>query len=343
MINAPTPQANVRRSSGERATSLGDIEIFAEVVEAGSMSAAARRLGLAVPVVSKRIQRLEGKLGARLLERSTRRLALTEAGEGFHRRIGRVLDAFEEAVGFAAEVSSSLSGTLRVSAPTAFARMHLAPHLPRFLEAHPCIELDLQLSEADVDVASGGFHVALRIGALADSSLIAKKLAPVHEVLCAAPSYLAKHGEPRTFYDLANHEILAAEPERAWCLSGPDGTQTIPVRGRVRTNSHEVIRETIISGAGIGLQPTWSINQELADGRLRVVLPAYRRHGCAAIFAVYTTRELLPRKARILLEFLAGIYGPRPYWDRNLPSETACAKRSRERVSRERSSTATEV
>jgi DNA-binding transcriptional LysR family regulator len=301
------------RNKADRATSLGDIEIFAEVVDAGSMTAAAQRLGLAVPVISKRIQRLEAKLGARLLERSTRRIVLTEAGQGFHHRVGRVLEAFEEAVGFASEVSTSLTGTLRVLAPTSFGRMHLAPYLPRFLEAHPSLEMDLELSDRDVDIATSGFHLALRVGQLPDSSLIARKLAPVREVLCAAPAYLARFGDPHNLEELTGHELLSAEPE--WPLSGPQGHVSIPVRGRLRTTSSEAISEAVINGAGIGLLPTWNIYPELANGRLQIVLPDYQRDGCGGVFAVYTSKELMPRKARSFLEFLAGIYGPRPYWE----------------------------
>ena len=314
---AATPERQRRRTRSDRATSLGDIEIFAEVVAAGSMTAAAVRLGLAVAVISKRIQRLEAQLGARLLERSTRRIVLTEAGNGFYHRVGRVLEAFEEAVGFASEVSTSLNGTLRVLAPTSFGRMHLAPHLPKFLDAHPLIDLDLELSDQDVDLAASGFHLALRIGQLSDSFLIAKKLAPAREVLCAAPSYLAKFGEPQTLRDLADRELLSSEPQGTWFLSGPEGAVNIPVHSRLRTTSSEAIKEAVINGAGIGLQPTWHIHQEVADGRLQVVLPDRGRDGCAGIFAIYTSRELMPRKARSFLEFLAGIYGPRPYWERN--------------------------
>jgi DNA-binding transcriptional LysR family regulator len=313
-----TPQAGRRRSKSDRTTSLGDIEVFAEVVGAGSMTAAAGRLGLAVAAVSKRIQRLEAKLGVRLLERSTRRLVLTEAGEGFHHRVGRVLEAFEEAVGFASEVSTSLSGTLRVSAPTAFGRMHLAPHLAKFLEAHPALELELELSDRHVDIAASGFHLALRIGELADSTLIAKKLAPVREVLCAAPGYLARFGEPRNVHELAFHALLAPDAEAPWALSGPEGRVHVPVRGRLRTSSSEAIREAIIGGAGIALRPTWNINREVADGRLHVVLPEWSADGRAGLFAVYPSKELMPRKVRSFLDFLASLYGPRPYWDKDV-------------------------
>jgi DNA-binding transcriptional LysR family regulator len=316
---AEQPRENRRRTRSDRTTSLGDIEIFAEVVDAGSMTAAARRLGLAVTVVSKRVQRLEAKLGARLLERSTRRIVLTEAGQGFHDRIGRVLEAFEDAIDFASESSTSLRGTLRVLAPASFGRWHLAPHLPRFLEAHPALELDLELSDVDLDIVAGGFHLALRIGELADSSLIAKKLAPERDVLCASPSYVARFGMPEAVEDLARHALLAPEFESSWVLTGPAGEAEVAVRTRLRTASCEAIREAVISGAGIGLRPAWHIDRELAEGRLQVLLPDYRRVGCAGIFAVYPSRELMPRKARSFLEFLAGTYGPRPYWERYLP------------------------
>ena len=311
------PHLDPRRHKGDRATSLGDIEIFAEVVDAGSMTGAAHRLGLSVPVISKRMQRLEAKLGVRLLERSTRRIALTEAGQGFHHRVGRILEAFDDAVGFASEVSTSLNGTLRVLAPAAFGRMHLAPHLPRFLETHPALHLDLELSDHDVDIATGGFHLALRVGQLADSSLIAKKLAPVRQVLCAAPAYLARFGTLQSIEDLGQHELLS--PEHEWLLSSPGGCVSIPVRSRLRTTSCEAIREAVINGAGIGLLPTWNIYPELADGRLKPLLPAYQREGSGGVFAVYTSKELMPRKARTFLDFLASIYGARPYWERNHP------------------------
>jgi DNA-binding transcriptional LysR family regulator len=302
---------------GDRATNLGDMEIFAEVVAAGSMTAAAQRLGLAVAGISKRIQRLESKLGARLLERSTRRIVLTEAGEGFHCRIGRVLEAFEDAVAFTNEVSGALAGHLRVVAPSGFGRLHVAPHVQKFLEAHPAIELELELSDASVDMLGSGFHLALHIGELSDSPLVAKKLAPMSDVLCAAPAYLAGAGEPLHVSDLGSHQLLAPKPESSWRLREDGEPLDVPVRGRLRTSSFDVIRQAVISGAGIALLPTWSIEQELAQGRLRRILPGCSR-SCAGLFALYTSKELLPRKARAFIEFLGRLYGSRPAWEGRL-------------------------
>lgn len=314
---------NRRRASADKTTNLGDIETFARVVAASSMTIAAAELGIAVGVVSKRIQRLEAKLGARLIERTTRRLILTEAGEGFHQRVNRILEAFEEAIEFTAEISTSLRGVLRVTAPTSFGRMHIAPHLPRFLEAHPSLEIELDLSDDYVDIVGRSFHAAIRIGELADSSLISRKLAPIHRVLCAAPSYIARFGEPATIADLSAHSLLAASNQDCWSLEGPEGAVALPVRGRLRTNSSEVVREAVMAGFGIALRSSWDIGAELASGKLRVVLPGYRSPGRVGLFALYPSKELMPTKVRMFVDFMASLYGPRPYWDRGLWSDEA--------------------
>ncbi|MFB9262424.1 LysR family transcriptional regulator [Bradyrhizobium erythrophlei] len=310
-----------RRAGADKTTNLGDIETFARVVASSSMTAAACELGVAVGVVSKRIQRLEAKLGARLIERTTRRLTLTEAGAGFHRRVSRILEAFEEAIEFTSEISTSLRGVLRVTAPASFGRAHVAPHLPCFLERHPSLEIELDLTDDYVDIVGRGFHVALRIGELADSSLISRKLAPVHRVLCAAPSYIARFGEPETMADLAAHNLLAPDHQDCWSLEGPEGAVTLPVRGRLRTNSCEAVREAVVAGFGIALRSTWDVGPELASGALRVVLPSYRSSGRIGLFALYPSRELMPAKTRMFVDFVTGLYGPRPYWDRGLRSD----------------------
>ena len=310
-----------RRTGADKTTSLGDIETFARVVASSSMTAAASELGVAVGVVSKRIQRLEAKLGARLIERTTRRLILTEAGEGFHQRVNRILDAFEEAIEFTSEISTSLRGVLRVTAPVSFGRMHLAPYLPRFLESHPPLEIELDLSDHCVDIVGRGFHVAIRIGELADSSLISRKLAPIHRVLCAAPSYIARFGEPETIADLSAHNLLAPDNQDCWFLEGPEGAVTLPVRGRLRTNSCEAVRESVVAGFGIALRSSWDVGPQLASGELQVVLPAYRSAGRIGLFALYPSRDQMPAKVRMFVDFVAGLYGPRPYWDRGLRSD----------------------
>ncbi|HEX2135282.1 MAG TPA: LysR family transcriptional regulator [Microvirga sp.] len=313
------------RAGGEKTTNLGDIEVFARVAASRSMTAAARELGLGVAAVSKRIQRLEVKVGARLIERTTRRLTLTEAGQGFHERVARIFEAFEEAVGFASEISTSLQGTLRITAPTSFGRMHLAPYIPRFLEAHPSLQLELDLSDHYVDIVARGFHVAIRIGDLPDSPWIARKLAPVRRVLCAAPSYVAKFGEPQDLDDLARHHLLAPESQEAWLLQGPEGSVSVKVRGRLRTNSSEVVREAVLAGCGIALRSTWDVGPELAAGRLTAILPRYRSTSRMGLFAVFPSKDLMPLKVRRFIDFLADLYGPDPYWDRSIETAPAAA------------------
>lgn len=296
---------------------LGDLDVFARVVTARSMSAAGRELGLSPAVISKRVRRLEERLGVRLLQRTTRQLALTEAGQGFFERVVAILASVEEAEAWAASGSADARGLLRVSAPTSFGRMHIAPHLNRFLAANPAVSIDLTLSDAFVDIVGDGFDLAIRIADLGDSSLIARRLAPNHRVLCAAPSYLAQAGAPGTLADLAGHRLLTHAGSE-WRLEGPAGIETVRVSGPLRTNSSEVVREAVLAGIGIALRSTWDIGPELKSGRLVRVLPAYGSSSRVAIHAVYPSRRHLEQKVRAFVEFLGALYGQTPYWDEGL-------------------------
>jgi DNA-binding transcriptional LysR family regulator len=296
---------------------LGDLDIFARVAATGSMSQAARDLGLSPPVISKRIKRLEERLGTRLLQRTTRQIALTEAGRGFHERVLAILASVEEAENWVSQRAMLARGPLRVSAPTTFGRLHVAPHLVRFLERYPDISLDLSLSDAFVDVVGDGFDVAIRIADLQDTSLVARKLAPNHRVLCAAPSYLARQGRPESIADLARHALLVHNADH-WRLEGPEGAVSVPVASRVATNSSEVIREAVIAGMGIALRSTWDVGPELRAGELVQVLPRYRASHRVAIHAVYPSRRHLPQRTRVFIDFLLELYGPVPSWDQGL-------------------------
>lgn len=296
---------------------LGDLEIFARVAATGSMSQAARDLALSPPVISKRIKRLEERLGVRLLQRTTRQIVLTEAGRGFHERVLAVLAGVDEAESWVSQRAASVRGSLRISAPTTFGRLHVAPHLVRFLERFPDVALDLSLSDAFVDVVGEGFDMAIRIADLADTSLVARKLAPNHRVLCASPSYLARAGMPSDLADLARHRLLVHNADH-WRLEGPDGPANVPVASAILTNSSEVIREAVIAGLGIALRSTWDVGPELRSGKLRLVLPQYRASHRVAIYAVYPTRRHLPQCTRVFIDFLAELYGPVPSWDQGL-------------------------
>lgn len=299
-------------------TPIGDLEIFARVVTAGNMSAAGREMGLSPAVVSKRISHLEERLGARLFQRTTRQLTLTESGQGFYDRIVNILAGIEEAEAFVTRRNAMPRGTLRVTAPTAFGRMHIAPYLGDFLGQYPDLRLELDLSDAMVDIVGAGFDAAIRIAELEDSSLVAKKLAPNHRVICAAPSYLATAGQPKTLNDLADHNCLAPCAQEVWRLQGPEGPASVRVTGNIRTNSTEVVRESVLAGIGIGLRSTWDVGAELKSGKLQIVLPEYHESPRVAVYAVYPCRQYVPAKLRVFVDFLSDLFGPEPYWDRGL-------------------------
>ncbi len=296
---------------------FGDLDVFAHVVTAKSMSAAGRELKLSPAVISKRIRRLEERLGVRLLQRTTRQLSLTEAGQGFYERVVSILSSIEEAEAWVASGAGQARGTLRVSAPTSFGRMHIAPHLKPFLDANPLVTVDLILTDAFVDIIGEGFDLAVRIADLQDSSLVAKRLAPNHRVLCAAPAYLAAHGTPGHIEDLARHTLIAHNAD-TWKLDGPSGAVSVRVAGPLRTNSSEVVRETLLAGVGIALRSTWDVGPELKSGQLVRVLPDYSVGKRVAIHAVYPSRRHMEQKVRAFVDYLGELYGATPYWDQGL-------------------------
>lgn len=302
-------------------TNFGDLEIFARVVSAGSLSSAGRELGLSPAVVSKRLRKLEDRLGTRLLQRTTRQTALTEAGQGFYERVVAILAAIEEAEAFVMRRSTLPRGTLKVSAPTSFGRMHIAPHLPAFMRANPDLAINLVLSDEFADIVGDGFDLAIRIAELSDSSLVARRLAPVKRFLVAAPEYVREHGEPATVADLKEHACLPAHNNEPWRLHGPEGPIVVRPDGPLQTNSSEVLREAVLSGGGIALRSTWDIGPEIAAGRLVRVLPDYAASKAVAVHAVYPSRRFLPAKVRLFIDYLAQLYSPVPYWDRALSED----------------------
>lgn len=296
---------------------FGDLDVFARVVTARSMSAAARELNLSPAVISKRIRRLEERLGVRLLQRTTRQLSLTEAGTGFYERVISILASVEDAEAWVSSGAAGARGTLRVSAPTSFGRLHIAPHLKQFLDRNAMVTVELILTDAFADIVGEGFDLAVRIADLQDSSLVAKRLAPNHRVLCAAPAYLSDHGVPATVSDLARHVLLAHNTDQ-WRLEGPQGPVQVKVAGPLRTNSSEVVREALLAGVGIALRSTWDVGPELKSGRLVRVLPDHSGGRRVAIHAVYPSRRHMEQKVRSFVDFLAELYGATPYWDEGL-------------------------
>lgn len=294
-----------------------DYELFAAVVEAGSLSAAGRRLRLSPAMVSKRLVRLEQRLGAQLIRRTTRRLTLTDVGEAFHERVLAILAATREAEALVAGRANTPSGRLRVSAPTSFGRLHLAPHLHAFLEAHPLVRLDIDLTDTYVDLLAERIDVAVRIAAPPEDARCWHRLAANRRVLCAAPAYLARHGEPQRLDALRAHRVLAAVGQFPWRLVGPAGPCTFEGESHVRTNSSEVVRELAIGGDGIALRSTWDVADDLRARRLVRVLRDYEGASNVGVYAVRAPSDLVPPTVRAFVEFLERLYAPVPPWERS--------------------------
>ena len=234
-----------------------DYALLARVVEAGSLSAAGRQMGLSPAMVSKRLARLEARLGVKLVHRTTRRLTLTEAGERFHADVVSILEAVRAAEERLTGGGQRPAGPLRVAAPTSFGRLHVAPHVPTFLQRYPQVDLRIELSDTFSDLVADRIDVAIRIAPEIPAGLIATRLADSRRVLCAAPAYLQRCGTPETLKDLADagqHRLLAADGQLPWRLVR--GKQAVLVEGssRVRTNSSEVVRELCVGGVGIALR-----------------------------------------------------------------------------------------
>ena len=293
-----------------------EMKVFAAVVEAGSFTAGADVLGMSKAAVSRYVAELEERLGVRLLHRTTRRLSPTSEGEIFHARCRELLGNLDEAE---AEISSRVgeaTGLLKLNVPVTFGLMHLAPLWPAFMARHPRLALDITLSDRVADLVEEGYDAAVRIGQLAPSSLIGRKLASTRMVVCASPDYLARRGEPVHPNDLLRHDVisysLSASGEN-WSFSGPAGEATVKVVPRMRTNNGDTCRAAALQHQGIILQPTFIVGQDLAQGSLREILPGYRS-GELGIHAVYPSRKFVSPKLRLLIDFLVDAFAE-PEWD----------------------------
>ena len=300
------------------ADNLQEMSVFARVVGAGSLSAAARELGLSPALISRRLAALEARLGVRLINRTTRSLHLTDDGARYYEACSRVLADIEEADAAVGAGRVEPRGLLRVALPASFGHLHIAPLIPAFAERYPSIRLALSLSDRNVNLIEEGFDLAVRIAHLEDSSLTARRLAPNRRVVCASPAYLRRHGTPRTPDDLLQHNCLTtSEAPMSWEYQGPDGRPgAVRVSGRHSCDNWEVLREWARAGLGVALKSTWDVHRLLAEGSLVEVCRGYTFHSDVAIYAVYPSRRLLPAKTRVFIEFLADSFGPDPYWDR---------------------------
>jgi DNA-binding transcriptional LysR family regulator len=291
--------------------SLTHIAVFLHVVDTGSFTAAAHKLGMSKPTVSKHITTLEQHLGARLLNRTTRSLGLTEIGANFYTHCQNIMAEVEAAEAEVVQSSGAPRGRLRISAPVCFGDRCVAPELPEFLDRYPDIEIDLSLSNHHVDLIKEGYDLAVRVTRSEPAGLVSTYLAPCTHLVCATPEYLERHGKPRTVADLARHSCLMYVffgSGHSWQLDGPNGPETVKVSGRFQANNGDALRQALLSGLGLALMPTYLVSEDLAAGRLCNVLPGYSENSYA-VYAVHPEegRDLL--KVQALVEYLRSRFG----------------------------------
>lgn len=287
---------------------LAAMQTFVKVVDTGSFSAAARQLHVGQPAVSKTVAQLEDLLGVRLLARSTRGLAVTQAGQRYYERARRSIEEADEAELAARGEGAGLSGRLRVSAATTFARLHIVPYLPVFMSKHPAVEIDLILDDRTIDLVEEGIDVSLRMGSLPDSSLTARRLASAPRLVLATPAYLARAGEPAVPADLAAHDavVYTQGPSAIWAFEYAAALTSVAVRGRLRVSSAEGLRAAVLADMGLAIASRWMFAPELSAGAVRRVLGAWALPP-VDLWAVFPSGRLASSKARAFTDFVAAL------------------------------------
>ena len=297
---------------------LRALEAFVQVAESRSFSEAARRLRSSKSGISRQVAALEAELGARLFHRTTRSLTLTEAGRGYFERAARILADLEEADLSVSQLQLAPRGRLHVNAPMSFGFLHLAPAIPEFLSRYPEVEVDMIMNDRFVDLVDEGFDVAVRIARLQDSSLVARKLAPIRRAICASPVYLQARGMPDSPDDLKAHECLCYSNiavANEWHFATPDGRPwPVEVKGRLSANNGDALVAAALKGLGVINQPTFLVGRHLQAGTLVGVLDKFVTQDIT-VSAVYPHSRHLSPKVRAFVDFLAERFGPRPYWD----------------------------
>ena len=296
---------------------LADVLAFARVAETGSFARAAERLGVSKSIVSRRVARVEAQLGASLLARTARGAQPTDIGADYYARIAIVMAELEAAHEAVAAATQEVAGPIRLTAPLTFGVHHLAPALADFMAAHPRVELDLSFEDRTVDLVGGGYDLAVRIGSLPDSALIARKLAPVRAAVVASPAYLAARGRPRHPRDLAGHDGLFYSnlgPSEEWRLRVGNRLERVRPVPRLRANNGEMLREAACAGLGIAVLPTFIVSDCLQSGKLEIVLPDCPPDE-STLHAVMPPGRAATARIRAIVDFLVARFGPEPSWD----------------------------
>jgi len=286
---------------------LSDILIFTKIIKLGSLSAAGKELGLSAAVVSKRLQRLEAQLATSLVIRSTRTLSATEEGENYYKHCISILDSVENAEADILSKNNVPRGTLKVSVPAYFGRLYIAPLIPGFLEKYNEVDLSLDFSDHFVDIISGGYDLAVRIGDLEDSNLIVRKLGVDQRIIVASPDYIERHGKPETPKELGKHNALIfsnPSPLNLWTLKDTKGKEcSVRVSGNFETNNCETLNNAVLSGLGITQRPMWDVWDAVQAGELVALLPGYQAPKYD-IQVVYPGRANIPHKTRVFVDML---------------------------------------
>lgn len=297
---------------------INHLKLFTRVASLGNISQAGKELNLSPAVSSAHISKLEDDLGTRLIHRTTRKVSLTQEGKAFLPHAVEILESIEGAKASIGVGNINPQGKLRVTAPASFGRMHILPALDEFLCKYPDLNVDLHLSDSIVDLVEGGFDVAIRNAAMADSSMIARKLAPDNRILCASPKYISEYGEPKKPEELEKHRCVNLMGLENWTFEMPKGSKVIKTNNRFRTDNGEAARDAAVQGLGITLTATWCSYEHLKSGKLVQVLKKYPLVSNVDLWAVYPSSRLLAPKVRVFIDYLVEFYSRTPYWDEGL-------------------------
>jgi len=285
---------------------LLSMSVFRRVAETENFSAVARELGMSQPSVSKHVAALEKHLNTKLLNRSTRQLSLTDAGRQYYDRCIHILDELLETESILRDQHSLPAGTLRINTPVTFGELCIMPHLWEFLATYPDLNIDLIMDDHYIDLVKGGVDLAIRVGPMTDSNLIARNIGDSPRVTVASPDYIAINGEPENLQDLENHNCIVytlLTTRNEWHFSGPDGKQSVSVSGRFSVNNPRSIRQAVIEGQGIAVTPLWLIGDYIKTGQVKVILDKYTPTSLE-ISAVYPERRFVPAKVSFFIDYI---------------------------------------
>ena len=299
---------------------LEDMDTFVRIIDAGSISQAANQLGVVKSAISRRLVDLEVRLGVQLLNRTTRKSSLTEAGRQYYERSIQILADVADINAATSNAKAALTGTFKISAPLSFGLLHMSEAINEFAGLHPDLIIHMDFNDRKVDLIEEGYDVAIRIAELKDSSLMALKLAPISNILCASPDYLAKMGTPQRPKDLKGHHILRYSnvPSNMWHFTGPDRRkQSINLPVKMSANNGDFLKSAAKDGQGIIHSPTFIVWREIASGELVKILDDYPSPSLNA-YAVYPQTRHLPGRVRLFIDFLKEKFGGEPYWDKGI-------------------------